>query len=431
MRWTQQELNQPLFPEQGVGESDTAPEGATETGSPGLQVPLLPLAGLVKTVQTPDFSGITFHEVLSKSALNKVPPSSTMPFEWTVNPYRGCSHACVYCFARKSHTYLDFDPGVDFDSQVVVKVNVAQVLRKELFKPSWQHHHVALGTNTDPYQRAEGRYQLMPGIISALADSGTPFSILTKGTLLARDIPLLRAAGRDVSVGMGISLALLDEDLAQTLEPGTPSPKARLSLISKLRDAGLPCGVMAMPILPWLTDSEEALDTLFAALAQAGATGVSAGALYLRPGTREWFLQWLAREYPSLVGRYQRLYGSGSYASKEYRQWLAARVNEAKARHGFGKQGFIHDPRQEEAQYPAGSMPSVHNDNRENKNNTDNTERLTPLAGSGFRGIPAATVTEAGTIMPRVSPSMTSTDRTKAGTPSGTPASAELAPTLF
>lgn len=428
MRWTQQELNQPLFPEQGVSESDTAPAGATETGSPGLQVPLLPLAGLVKTVQTPDFSGITFHEVLSKSALNKVPPSSTMPFEWTVNPYRGCSHACVYCFARKSHTYLDFDPGVDFDSQVVVKVNVAQVLRKELFKPSWQHHHVALGTNTDPYQRAEGRYQLMPGIISALADSGTPFSILTKGTLLARDIPLLRAAGRDVSVGMGISLALLDEDLAQTLEPGTPSPKARLSLISKLRDAGLPCGVMAMPILPWLTDSEEALDTLFAALAQAGATGVSAGALYLRPGTREWFLQWLAREYPSLVGRYQRLYGSGSYASKEYRQWLAARVNEAKARHGFGKQGFIHDPRQEEAQYPAGSMPSVHNDNRENKNNT---ERLTPLAGGGFRGIPAATATEAGTIMPRVSPGMTSTDRTKAGTPSGTPASAELAPTLF
>lgn len=431
MRWTQQELNQPLFPEQGVSESDTAPAGATETGSPGLQVPLLPLAGLVKTVQTPDFSGITFHEVLSKSALNKVPPSSTMPFEWTVNPYRGCSHACVYCFARKSHTYLDFDPGVDFDSQVVVKVNVAQVLRKELFKPSWQHHHVALGTNTDPYQRAEGRYQLMPGIISALADSGTPFSILTKGTLLARDIPLLRAAGRDVSVGMGISLALLDEDLAQTLEPGTPSPKARLSLISKLRDAGLPCGVMAMPILPWLTDSEEALDTLFAALAQAGATGVSAGALYLRPGTREWFMQWLAREYPSLVGRYQRLYGSGSYASKEYRQWLAARVNEAKARHGFGKQGFIHDPRQEEAQYPAGSMPSVHNDNRENKNNTDNTERLTPLAGSGFRGIPAATATEAGTIMPRVRASMTSTDRTKAGTPSGTPASAELAPTLF
>jgi len=349
MRWTTQQLNQPLFPDQ-------VPAGPP----PGLggPAPLLPLAGLVKSVQTPEFASITFHEVLAKSALNKVPATSTMPFEWTVNPYRGCSHACVYCFARKSHTYLDFDPGVDFDSQVVVKVNVAEVLRRELMKPSWQRPHVALGTNTDPYQRAEGRYKLMPGIISALADSGTPFSILTKGTLLARDIPLLRDAGRQVGVGMGISLALLDEQLAAAIEPGTPSPKARLGLIGKLRDAGLPCGVMAMPILPWLSDSREALDALFAALAQAGATGVSAGALYLRPGTREWFMQWLAREHPALVGRYQRLYGTGAYASTEYRQWLAARIHEAKVRHGFaGTEGFIHDPRQEEANYPAGSLP--------------------------------------------------------------------------
>lgn len=369
MRWTNQQLNQPLLTEQ-------APATA----------PLLPLAGLVKSVQTPEFAGITFHEVLSKSALNKVPPSSTMPFEWTVNPYRGCSHACVYCFARKSHTYLDFDPGVDFDSQVVVKVNVAQVLRKELFKPSWGRHHVALGTNTDPYQRAEGRYGLMPGIISALADSGTPFSILTKGTLLARDIPLLRRAAADVSIGMGISLALLDEELAQRLEPGTPSPKARLALISKLRDAGLPCGVMAMPILPWLTDSDEALDQLFAALARAGATGVSAGALYLRPGTREWFMQWLAREHPALVGRYRHLYGTGAYAPKEYRQWLAAKVNEARARNGFSAQGFVHDPRQDEARYPSGSMPEA----------------------SNFR-----------------------LGHEKAGTPKGIPASAAFSPTLF
>lgn len=370
MRWTTQQLNQTL----------------PLAGAPTSQ-PLLPLAGLVKSVQTPEFAGITFHEVLSKSALNKVPPSSSMPFEWTVNPYRGCSHACVYCFARKSHTYLDFDSGVDFDSQVVVKVNVALVLGRELAKAGWQRDHVALGTNTDPYQRAEGRYKLMPGIIRALADSGTPFSILTKGTLLARDIGVLREAGQQVSVGMGISLALLDEDLAHTLEPGTPSPKARLALISKLRDAGLPCGVMAMPILPWLTDSDEALDALFAALARAGATGLSAGALYLRPGTREWFMHWLAREHPALVGRYQRLYGSGAYASKEYRQWLAARVNEAKVRHGFAAQGFIHDPRREEAQYPAGSMPV-----------------------SGFRGVAPGK---------------------KAGAPVGTPAFPDTAPTLF
>ena len=280
-----------------------------------------------------------------------------MPFSWTVNPYRGCSHACVYCFARKSHSYLDFDPGQDFDSQLVVKVNVAHVLRNELHKPSWQREHVALGTNTDPYQRAEGHYKLMPGIIGALADSGTPFSILTKGTLLARDVPLLRAAGQQVNVGVGISLALLDEGLAQALEPGTPAPQARLALIGKLRDAGLPCGVMAMPILPWLTDSEDSLDALFAALARAGATGASAGALFLRPGTREWFMQWLAREYPALVDSYQHLYGNGAYASKEYRRWLAARVNEAKARNGFTTSGFIHNPRHEEARYPAGSLP--------------------------------------------------------------------------
>ncbi len=374
---------------------------------------MLPLAGLVKSVQTPEFAGITFHEVLSKSALNKVPPSSTMPFEWTVNPYRGCSHACVYCFARKSHTYLDFDSGVDFDSQVVVKVNVAEVLRKELFKPSWQRPHVALGTNTDPYQRAEGRYRLMPGIIEALADSGTPFSILTKGTLLARDIPLLREAGKQVSVGMGISLALIDEQLAQAIEPGTPSPKARLALISKLRDAGLPCGVMAMPILPWLTDSDEALDSLFAALSQAGATGVSAGALYLRPGTREWFMGWLAREHPSLVGRYQRLYGTGAYASKEYRQWLAERINEAKARNGFTAQGFIHDPRREEAQYPDGSMPA--------ERAHDEASPAERLVGAGFRGITAGQ----NVIEQNVAGSR------KAGLPVGNPAQSHLAPTLF
>lgn len=334
-----------------------------ETAGTGPSPALLPLAGLVRSVTTPEFAGITFHEVTAKSVLNKVVAGSRMPFEWTVNPYRGCSHACVYCFARKSHTYLDFDAGLDFDSQVVVKVNAAEVLRKELAKPSWGHHQVALGTNTDPYQRAEGRYKLMPGIISALADSGTPLSILTKGTLLARDIPLLKQAAAQVPVGVGISLAMTDEALSESVEPGTPGPRARLKLISRLRDAGLPCGVMAMPILPWLTDSDDALDALFGSLASAGATGVTAGALYLKPGTREWFMQWIAANHPELAGRYRRLYGTGSYASKEYRTWLAGRVRYFKERHGFsGSHGFSHrdledDPRGEEAQYPDGSLP--------------------------------------------------------------------------
>ncbi len=372
MRWDAQALTV-----HGTGASGESASGAISGSSSPPSVPpadaLLPLLGLVRSVSTPEFAGVTFHEVTAKSVLNKVVAGSRMPFDWTINPYRGCSHACVYCFARKSHTYLDFDAGLDFDSQVVVKINAAEVLRRELAKPSWGRQHVALGTNTDPYQRAEGRYQLMPGIIAALADSGTPLSILTKGTLLARDIPLLKHAAAQVPVGVGISLAMTDERLSEAVEPGTPGPRARLKLISRLREAGLPCGVMAMPILPWLSDSDEALDSLFGSLAAAGATGVTAGALYLKPGTREWFMQWIAREHPQLAGKYRRLYGGGSYASKEYRTWLSGRIRYFTSRHGLaGSQGFSHrdvdgrpaagepasgDPRDEEAQYPAGSIP--------------------------------------------------------------------------
>ncbi len=223
--------------------------------------------------------------VHAKSALNRVPGGSPMPFSWTVNPYRGCSHGCVYCFARRSHTYLDFDAGRDFDTQIVVKTNVGSVLRKEVSSPSWAREHVAMGTNTDPYQRAEGRYRLMPEIIGALADSGTPFSILTKGTVLSRDLPLLTAAASSVPVGVGVSLALLDPELQATLEPGTPTPRARLELVRRIREAGLPCGVFVAPILPLLTDTPEQLRALVGPLAQAGATGVTGISLHLRPGT--------------------------------------------------------------------------------------------------------------------------------------------------
>ena len=307
---------------------------STTMTAPVPQEALLPMSGLVRTVRTPEFAGITFHEVLAKSVLNKVAGNSSMPFHWTINPYRGCSHACVYCFARKTHSYLNLGTGLDFDSQLVVKTNAGEVVRRELFRKSWQREHVAMGTNTDPYQRAEGRYRLMPDIISALADSGTPFSILTKGTLLARDIPLLKRAASTVQIGMGISLAIIDPALAHAVEPGTPAPKARLELVSRLREAGLPCGVLAMPILPWLTDGDESLDQLFGALA-AGATGVSAGALHLRPGAREWYMDWLAANHPGLVGRYQGLYRGGSYASKEYRTWLSGRIRHHRANHGF------------------------------------------------------------------------------------------------
>ena len=158
------------------------------------------------------------------------------------------------CFARRTHEWLEFDSGRDFDTQVVVKTNLVEVLERELARPSWQREHVALGTNTDPYQRAEGRYRLMPGVIRALARSGTPFSILTKGTLLRRDIPLLVEAAQEVPIGLGVSMAIWDDDLHHALEPGVPTPRARLDLVRALTDAGLPCGVFLAPVLPGLTD---------------------------------------------------------------------------------------------------------------------------------------------------------------------------------
>lgn len=308
---------------------------------PGLDLRALP--GLVRSVRTPDFAGVTFHEVLARTALNRVPDASAVPFRWTVNPMRGCLHRCRYCFARGTHRYLDLDAGEDFDTQIVVKTNVAEVLRAEVARRSWQREHVALGTNTDPYQRAEGRYALMPGIIDALAGSGTPLSVLTKGTLLRRDLPLLAAAARDVHVSLAVSIAVLDDALQQQLEPGTPSARARLSLVRAVRDAGLPVHVMVAPVLPWLTDSTEHLDSLLGAVAEAGAQRATVMALHLRPGAREWFLAWLERERPDLVPGYGRVYRGGSYAHAEYRSWLGARVRPLLVKHGLDRAATADD----------------------------------------------------------------------------------------
>ncbi|MDX1890872.1 Rv2578c family radical SAM protein [Mycolicibacterium sp. 050158] len=297
---------------------------------PGLQ-----RIGFVRSVRTPQFEGLTFHEILCKSALNKVPNASQLPFRFTVNAYRGCSHACRYCFARPTHEYLDFDTGADFDTQVVVKTNVADVLRRELFRRSWTREKVALGTNTDPYQRAEGRYALMPGIIGALADSGTPFSILTKGTLLRRDLALLTEAARTVEVDVAVSLAVGDPALHAEVEPGTPTPRARLDLIRAIREAGLPCHVMVAPVLPMLTDSVEHLDGLLGRIAAAGACSATVFGLHLRGSTRGWFMAWLARSRPDLVADYRELYGRGAYLPAGYRDALRERAAPLLARHGL------------------------------------------------------------------------------------------------
>ena len=287
-------------------------------------LPGLERIGLVRSVRVPQFAGITFHEVLCKSALNKVSAAADLPFRFTVNPYRGCSHACRYCFARPTHEYLDLGPGADFDRELVVKTNVAEVLRRELFRRSWTRETVALGTNTDPYQRAEGRYRLMPASLAALADSGTPFSILTKGTLLRRDLPLIAQSG--VATGVSVSLAVLDPDLHRSVEPGTPTPAARLELIGDIAAAGLDCHVMVAPVLPYLTDSDEHLAALLGAIAAAGASGVTVFALHLRGATRGWFLSWLASAHPALLPRYRELYGRGGYVAQGYRDELRRKV---------------------------------------------------------------------------------------------------------
>jgi DNA repair photolyase len=299
-------------------------------------LPGLERIGFVRSVRTPHFDGITFHEVLCKSALNRIPPAAALPFQYTVNGYRGCSHACRYCFARPTHEYLDLDCGNDFDTQVIVKTNVVDVLRRELSRRSWRRETVALGTNTDPYQRAEGRYALMPGIIGALAGSGTPLSILTKGTLLRRDLPLIADAAEQVPVSVAVSLAIGDPVLHKQVEPGTPSPQARLGLIAAIRESGLDCHVMVAPVLPYLTDSVEHLDGLLRQIAAAGANGVTVFGLHLRGSTRGWFMSWLTRAYPQLVGQYRELYRRGAYLPPSYRDELRARAAPLITKYGLG-----------------------------------------------------------------------------------------------
>lgn len=290
-------------------------------------------------IDTPAFRGVTFHEVRARSLVNRVPGASRMPFEWTVNPYRGCSHACVYCFARGTHSYLDLDTGVGFDTQIVVKTNAPALLRRELRSPRWRGEHIAMGTNVDCYQRAEGRYQLMPGILSALRDYANPFSILTKGTLILRDLPLLLQASEVTEVGVAVSVGCLDAELWRTVEPGTPAPERRLDVVRRLTDAGIPCGVLMAPVLPYLSDSPAQLRATVRAIAAAGATSVTPLTLHLRPGAREWFLAWLREHHPRLVRHYTALYADGAYAPTWYQRRVTRQVHELAAEYGIGPSG--------------------------------------------------------------------------------------------
>jgi DNA repair photolyase len=309
-------------------------------GAGGAQpLPLALPGAVVRTFDTPGFAGMTFYEIRAKSVINKVPAASAVPFTWTVNPYRGCSHACTYCFARNTHTYLDLDAGHDFDSRIIVKVNAGELLRRELAAPRWSGETIAMGTNVDVYQRAEGRYRLMPEILAALRDFANPFSILTKGTLILRDLPLLKQAASVTGVGLSLSVGFVDEGVWRAAEPGTPSPHRRLDAVRQLTDAGFDVSVLMAPILPGLTDTDESIEETVAAIAAAGAVQVTPLPLHLRTGAREWYLGWLARTRPDLLPRYRELFRGGSYSPAAYQREVTARVGRAAARAGIGDPG--------------------------------------------------------------------------------------------
>jgi DNA repair photolyase len=247
------------------------------------------------------------------------------------------------CFARNTHTYLDLDAGQDFDSKVIVKVNAGELVRRELAARKWRGEHIAMGTNVDCYQRAEGRYRLMPEILAALRDFANPFSILTKGTLILRDLDLLRQAASVTDVGLAMSIGFVDEATWRSVESGTPSPRRRLDAVRTLTDAGFRVSVLMAPILPGLTDTAESIEATVAAIAAAGAASVTPIPLHLRPGAREWYASWLTREHPGLAPLYRQLYQRGSYLPKEYQRELTARVRMAARRHGLHKPS---EPRQ-------------------------------------------------------------------------------------
>jgi DNA repair photolyase len=266
-----------------------------------------------------------------KSALNRV---RGMSFAWSLNPYRGCTHGCHYCYARATHAHLGLDAGQDFTQRIFVKSNVVEVLRRELGARSWRREEVAIGTATDPYQPAEGRFALMPGILQAFLDFQSPVSLVTKSTLVLRDRELLARLQAVAGARISFTITTLDPDLWRALEPGTPPPMKRLAVMRRLVDAGIPCGVFLAPVVPGMTDSPEALAAVAKAAYANGASWLWAGPLRLAPLVREHFLDWLSEFRPDLLPRYQRGF-RGANTTPQYQAWLERQVAQARLAAGF------------------------------------------------------------------------------------------------
>jgi DNA repair photolyase len=275
---------------------------------------------------------VEYREEPCKSALNRV---SGMPFDWSLNPYMGCAHRCTFCYVRAFEQRADRPSDDRYGRSIRVKINVPEVLRKELRRRSWKGDGIAIGAATDPYQPAEGRYRLTRGCLEELAAVGNAFSLITRNPMIVRDLDVLQEAASRAEVGVVFSVPTLDEDVWQKTEPGTPPPRQRLRALSQLVGAGIKAGVGMAPILPGISDRPEQLEEVVRAAREAGATSIWANLLYLRPGTREHFLENLARDWPEELEHYERLYAGRAYLPRKAAEPVRSQVAELRRRHGI------------------------------------------------------------------------------------------------
>ncbi|HEX5799881.1 MAG TPA: radical SAM protein [Gaiellaceae bacterium] len=284
---------------------------------------------------------VEYREEPCRSALNRV---KGMPFEWSLNPYMGCVHRCTFCYVRAFEQRADRPADERYGRSIRVKVNVAEVLARELARPSWQRDGIAIGAATDPYQPAEGRYRLTRACLEVLVGAWNPFALITRGPMIVRDLDLLVEGTARADVSVTFSVPTLDEEIWRRTEPGTAPPRQRLRALKELVGAGVKAGVGMAPILPGLSDRPELLADVVRAAREAGATGVWANLLYLKPGTREHFLEALARDWPEQLPRYEELYEGRAYLPHAETQPVREQVRELAREHG------IRDRRQPPAQ---------------------------------------------------------------------------------
>ena len=286
-----------------------------------------------------EYRGLEFLEVEAKTIVTKVPGPPRFGFSYTINPYRGCAHACTYCFARPTHEYLGLDAGTDFDTKIVVKTNAVELTRHRTAPARWPGHLIALGTNTDPYQSAEGKYRLTRGILEVLAEHRNPVSLLTKSPLILRDIDVLTELSRWTDLRIAFSIGTLDESVWKATEPNAPHPQRRMEAVAKLNEAGLPTGVLLGPIIPGLSDAHEDIHRVVAAARAAGATSIGGVPLHLRPVIKEHYLGVLAKTHPEVAAMTRTLYGERTIAPKAVQDRIMASLKAARGNKSRGSPG--------------------------------------------------------------------------------------------